>query len=131
MQNNTTTFVPAGTPVTLIPEQVAGATFAMPSVDGNNTDLTATNTGRDVAWLSFAPGAPVGPTVSGCLVVPGGATVLCTTNAGTLAASSANPAVQNPQGGACGTATAVSAITSQRGAVITLQRGTATARAVF
>ena len=67
----------------------------------------------------------------GCLVVPGGATVLCTTNTGTLAAGSANPAVLNPQGGAWATATAVSAMASQKGATIVLQRGTATARTVF
>ena len=125
----TVVFTPSAS-TSVNPDAIAG-TFPMPPVDGSNVDVTVQNTSPGMAWVAFAPGTGVGPSVSTCLKVPSGAQVLLTANPAVLAASSTNPLVQTLQGGAYATATTFTVMTQQRGGALVVTRGTAAAAVVF
>ena len=124
-----THFVPLSR-MSIVPDSSMG-TFAMPAVDAGNVDVTVQNGSSCMAWVAFGAGTSAGPSVSGCLRVPGGSQVLVTTNLAVLAASSTNPMVQTVQGGAYATATVFTAMVQQRGGALVVSRGTAAAAVLF
>ena len=106
-----------------------GTQVALPTPDPSNLDLAITSTGT--VWLSFAPNVPVGDNVPGCIMIAAGTQVLLTPNNAVALLLSANPLVLNgPQATAAGTATVASAKAAQ-GAIVTFQRGTATATPIW
>ena len=125
----TTSFTPAAS-VSIAPD-VVSATYAIPATDGANLDtlLTATNA---PCWISFGAGAVVGSGVPGSIQVQPGWPILLTNSAATLAATANNSTVLSgvPATAAAG-ATVASIMTMQRGATLSVTRGTASARAVF
>jgi hypothetical protein len=123
------TFTPAAS-VTFVTSAGGGSTFAMPTVDAENVDTTVTFAGTGVLYVSFAAGAPVGPTVAGNLVVRSGETLLLTSNAAVLAATS-NPAVRNTLAGIAAAATSGCAACQGSAASVTITRGTAFATETF
>ena len=126
----TAIFTPSAS--TSVAPTIVGLTFSLPAVDAGNTDLALTNAGLDPIWVSFAANAPVGPTVPGCLVIPAQAAVLLTSNSTTIAAMAANPLVlSGPQAAIAAAATALSAVSTRQGAVLTVSRGSASAHSVW
>jgi hypothetical protein len=126
----TITFVPSGAPVSFTATETS-TTFALPTVDGSNTDMMVSSTAGSPVFLTFGAAVPLGDTrVTGEVALPaGGQAVLLTATQATASAGSANPLVVLSANHA--TATSVAVVAGQRGRVVTVQRGTATPRATF
>jgi hypothetical protein len=105
--------------------------FAMPAVDGGNTDLTVQNTGGAGLTISFAANVPVRAGMVGGIYVPGGVTILITGNATTLAAAAANPLVTSAQSALAASATTVSIRADAVSAGAIISRGTAISHPTF
>ena len=105
-------FTPAsGEDVTVI-APVHGAVFALPAVDSANTALTVTNAGPAAVAVNFGTAAtvPAQPNMPGLFTVQPSTTAL----------------VDGPLAAVVGTATYIAVAPSPGGAILTLQRGTAT-----
>lgn len=122
------TFTPsaAASGTVTVPRDTLPATFALPTVDAANVDMTLRINGGTPAWLAFGAGAVVGPAASGCIPLPAAGTVLLTEVATAQAAAAFDSLVRSAQGGIYGAAGVFSVVAQARGGTVTLTRGTAT-----